>query len=371
MKVSYVDIVGQHAPIKNRLLKAAGDVIDSGQFVLGKQVAEFERRFSKLCATKYALGVNSGTDALVIALKALGIGPGDEVITVANSFATSASCIACVGARPVFVDVRDDYNIDPSLIEGVITSRTRAIIPVHLTGRPADMAPIKKISKKYNLFVVEDCAQAICAKYKGKKVGSLGDIGCFSLHPLKTLNACGDSGVITTNNIKLYKKMKILRENGFLNRDDCVVWSNNSRMDTIQAAMLLVKLNDLGKWTKKRQENARFYKRYLSGIEQIQLPIDEPYEESVYHTFVIQADRRDKLKSFLARQGIDTKIHYPVPIHLQPAAKDLGHKRGSFPVIERQSKRILSLPIYHGLTTAQLKYVVKCISQFYKKREGR
>lgn len=366
-RIPYVNLAGQHAALKNELLAAVGRVLDSGHFVLGPEVAEFEKRFAKLCGVRYAVGVNSGTDAIVMALRALSVGPGDEVITVANSFVTSASAIVAVGAKPVFVDVRGDYTMDPALIEPVLTPRTKAILPVHLTGCPSDMDMIGAIAKQHRLAVIEDCAQAVYAEYHGRRVGSLGDVGCFSLHPLKTLNACGDGGVLTTNDPQLHEQFKILRNNGFVNRDECVIWSSNSRLDSIQAAMLLVKMNYAEEWTEQRRANARLYRERLGGLPQIQLPQDKAEERPAYHTFVIQADRRDELASFLAERGVDTKIHYPIPIHRQPVAKDLGCVPGALPVTERQSKRILSLPIYPALGKENIDYISQCIHDFYQK----
>ncbi|MDD4182977.1 MAG: DegT/DnrJ/EryC1/StrS family aminotransferase [Candidatus Omnitrophica bacterium] len=366
MNIPYVDLAGQNTLLKKEILSAINNVLKSGQFILGDKVKDFEDSFAGLCGTKYALGVGTGTDALILSLRALDIGEGSEVITVANSFVSTASCIALAGAKPVFVDVGEDYNINPALVENAINPRTKAILPVHLTGRPADMTAILKIAKAHNLAVVEDCAQAVCAEYKNKPVGSFGAIGCFSLHPLKNLSACGDGGMITVNDENLYKKMQILRNNGFSSRNDCDVWSPNSRLDTVQAALLLVKLKYLKEWTDKRRENASFYQKYLSGLTQIKVPIEQPYEKSVYHTFVIQAENREKLIEYLKEKGIGAKIHYPIPIHLQPAAKKLGYKPGSLPVTERQSKLILSLPIYPGLSKKELKYIVNCICDFYQ-----
>jgi dTDP-4-amino-4,6-dideoxygalactose transaminase len=368
MCIPYVNLAAQHAPIKDELLAAVSSVIDRGQFILGDEVAEFERRFAELCGVRYAVGVNSGTDALILALKALGIGPGDEVITVPNSFVASTSCIVLLGAHPVFVDVRADYNMDPALIEQAITSRTRAILPVHLTGRPADMDPILEIARNHRLQVIEDCAQAVSAEYRGKRVGSFGIVGCFSLHPLKTLNACGDGGMLTTDDADLAEQFGILRNIGLKTRDDCVVWSGNSRLDTIQAAMLLVKLNYLDEWTEQRRTNARFYQEKLASLPQVQVPMDKPYERAVYHAFIIQADNRDELRAHLAERGIGTAIHYPVPIHLHRAARNLGCGPGSFPVAERQAQRILSLPIYPELGDTRLKYVVDSIHSFNQER---
>jgi dTDP-4-amino-4,6-dideoxygalactose transaminase len=269
-------------------------------------------------------------------------------------------------AQPVFVDVRDDYNIDPTLIEQAITPRTKAILPVHLTGRPADMEPILDIAKHYNLHIVEDCAQAVTAEYKGKSVGGFGTIGCFSLHPLKTLNACGDGGVLTTNDTALAERFKILRNIGLKSRNECVTWSGNSRLDNIQAAILLVKLNYLSAWTEKRRANAHFYQRHLVNLQQLKMPNDKPYERSVYHTFVVQTDSRNELKTYLAGYGIETAIHYPVPIHFHKAALKLGYGLGSFPTTERHAQRILSLPIYPELTTNELSYIVESIQKFFK-----
>ncbi len=362
--IAYVDIARQHAPLKAELMEAISRVIDQGQFILGEQVAEFESRFAELCGAAHAVGVANGTDALVIALKVLGIGPGDEVITVPNSFIASTSCIRLVGATPVFVDVRDDLLIDPARIAGAITSRTKAILPVHLTGRPCDMSAIMDIAGRHQLHVVEDCAQAVLAEHRGRRVGGIGTLGCFSLHPLKTLNACGDGGVITTQDPALYEKLRIARNIGLKTREDCLFWSGNSRLDSLQAAILLVKLRYLDQWTRRRQENAAHYRRKLADLPQVLLPQDNPPSKSVYHTFVIQAPRRDELRRHLTEHGIDTAIHYPVPIHLTTAGKELGYPPGSFPVTEKQAARILSLPIHPDLTTAQLDRVCATIRGF-------
>ncbi len=365
-QIPYIDLKSQHASLKSELLSAISEVIDGGNFILGEQVAEFERQFAQLCGVTYAVGVNSGTDALILALKAIGIRSGDEVITVPNSFVASTTCIRLLGARPVFVDVGDDYNIDPSKIADAITSKTKAIIPVHLTGRPCNMEAILALAKEKRIAVVEDAAQAVLAEYQGKRVGSLGTVGCFSLHPLKNLNACGDGGVLVTDNPELYDQFKIMRNIGLRTRDDCVLWSHNSRLDTLQAAILLVKLRYLQEWTQQRRENARYYQTQLAGIPEIQVPQEREWEKCVYHTFVIQAERRDELRQFLSDRGIGTAIHYPVPIHLSTAGKELGYAEGSFPVAEMQSHQILSLPIYPELTVAQLEEVCQNIKLFYQ-----
>ena len=365
MNVPYVNLPAQHAPIKDKLLAAVAQVLDHGQFILSDEVTEFENRFAELCGVSYAVGVNSGTDALILALKALGIGPGDEVITVPNSFVASTGCIMAVGAQPVFVDVRDDFNIDPTLIEPAITNQTKAILPVHLTGRPAAMDTIVDLAKAYGLFVVEDAAQAVGARFNGRPVGSWGNVGCFSLHPLKTLNACGDGGVLTTDDPGLFEEFKVWRNIGLRSRDDCVLWGHNSRLDSIQAAMLLVKMQFFGNWTERRRANACFYQERMAAIPQVQIPVDLACERSVYHTFVIQASRRDELKAYLAERDIGTAIHYAVPIHLQAAAAGLGYQSGSFPVTEKQAGRILSLPVHSDLEPDQMDYVVDCMQEYF------
>lgn len=366
IKIPYMNIASQHVPIKAELLEVVGGVIDGGQFILGSEVHAFEQRFAELCDVRFAIAVNSGTDALILALRALGIGPGDEVITVPNSFISSTSCIMLVGAQPVFVDVRDDYNMDPAQLEQAVTLKTKAILPVHLTGRPADMDPISEVARTHGLHLVEDCAQAVLAEYQGRRVGSFGIIGCFSLHPLKTLNACGDGGVLTTNDEALYERLRILRNHGFRTRDDCMVWSINSRLDTLQAAILLVKMKYLNAWTDRRRANAAFYQRVLAGVPSLRVPNDQPFEKAVYHTFVIEAERRDELKQHLAENGVGSAIHYPVPIHLQEAAEGLGYGPGSFPVTERQAKRMLSLPVYPELQTVELEHVAQAVRAFYE-----
>jgi dTDP-4-amino-4,6-dideoxygalactose transaminase len=365
VRVPYVNLAGQHRALKAELLDAVAGVLDNGQFILGEPVQQFEQRFAALCGVRFAVGVNSGTDALVLALRALDIGPGDEVITVPNTFVATASAIVLAGAHPVFVDVGDDYNMDARLIERAITARTKAILPVHLTGRPADVEGIGAVAAKHGLPVVEDCAQAVLAESNGRRVGSFGALGCFSLHPLKTLNACGDGGVVTTDDPALADRLRILRNIGLRTRDDCAAWAANSRLDTIQAAILLVKLRYLEHWTQARRAHAAFYALRLAGVDGLTLPSEHPHQHAVYHTYVVQAERRDELKAFLAERGIETSIHYPIPIHLHRAAAELKLPRGSFPVAERQAAHILSLPVYPELTGEQLEAVVDALREFY------
>lgn len=368
MSVPYVNIGGQHAAIKAELLEAMGRVIDSGMYVLGAEVEELERQFAELIGVRFAIGVNSGTDALIFALRGLGIGPGDEVITAANSFIASAGCAAMVGARPVLVDIGDDYNMDPACFERAITARTKAVIPVHLTGRPAKMDAIMRIAEAHKVHVVEDAAQAVTAAYNGTMVGAFGAAGCFSLHPLKTLSAIGDGGILTTNDKALYDEVKILRNLGLKTRDDAVVWSGNSRLDTIQAAALLVKLKYLDEWTEGRRAIARRYRELLADLPQVRCPGEEPHERAVYQVFKILADDRDDLQKYLAEHGIGSAVHYAIPMHLQSVAEELDYAPGSFPVTERQAEQILSIPVYHTLTDEQVEYVAATIREFYSGR---
>ena len=366
MNVPFVNIGAQHAAIKSELLEAMGRVIDSGMYVLGAEVEELERQFAALIGVRFAIGVNSGTDALIFALRGLGVGPGDEVITAANSFIASAGCAAMVGARPVLVDVGNDYNIDPASFERAITPRTKAVIPVHLTGRSAKMDAVMRIAEAHNVLVVEDAAQAVLAEYQGTKVGAFGAAGCFSLHPLKTLSAIGDGGILTTNDEALYEEVKILRNLGLKTRDDAVVWSGNSRLDTIQAAALLVKLKYLNDWTERRRAHARRYRELLAGLPQVTCPGEEPHERAVYQVFKILADDRDTLQKYLADRGIGSAVHYAIPMHLQTVMAEFDYAPGSFPVTEQQATQILSIPIYHTLDDEQIAYVAGTIREFYE-----
>lgn len=365
MKVPYIQLGLQHKEIKKEILKKIGSLLDSGQFIMGEELTVFEKSFAKLSGSKYSLGVANGTDALFLTIIALGIGPGDEVITAPNSFLASASSIAIAGATPVFADVTDDFNLDPEKVKKAITSKTKAIIAVHLTGRPAPMNELSEIARLHNLHLIEDCAQAVGAKYYDKPVGSFGIAGCFSLHPLKNLAACGDGGMITTSDDNLYKKLSIARNHGLRNRDECSFWSYNSRLDNLQAAILNVKITQLDKWTNRRREIAAYYQQKFLSLDMI-IPKDKSYEKAVYHTFIIQTEKRDALKQFLQDNEIDTKVHYPIAIHMQDAAKNLGYIKGDFPVSEHQVETILSLPIFAELTDDQVQYVADKIIEFYK-----
>lgn len=363
MKVSYVDIGGQYKSHREELLATVDRVLSSGQYILGDEVEKFERRFAEVCGAKFAVAVANGTDSLILAMKALGIKAGDEVITAPNSWISSASSVALIGAKPVFVDVLPDQMIDPVAVRKAVTARTKAILPVHLTGKIADMNPLMEIADKAGIPVIEDAAQAVGAKYFGKAAGTIGKVGSFSLHPLKNLNACGDAGILTTDDANLASELRLLRHHGLVDRNTVAKWGYNSRLDALQAALLNVRLDHLEEITRKRRANASYYRSQLVNV--VTCPNDQEGCFDVYHTFVIQADRRDALKEFLASKGIDTAIHYPVPIHLQPAARELGYAKGSFPVTEKQSERILSLPVHQNLDEAALAYVVKNIQAFY------
>ncbi|MDX2246222.1 MAG: DegT/DnrJ/EryC1/StrS family aminotransferase [Bacteroidia bacterium] len=362
-QIPYVNIGVQTSLYKAEVMAEIEKVLESGMYILGERVARFEADFAALCGTKYAVGVNNGTDALFLVMRGLGIGAGHEVIVPPNSFLASASSIALIGATPVFADVRDDYNLDPDKLEKAITPRTRAIAPVHLTGRPADMEPILAIAAKHGLYVIEDCAQAVGAIYKGNAVGSMGIAGGFSLHPLKNLNAVGDGGMITTNDDKLYEYLLKARNHGLKNRDECEFWSYNSRLDAIQAAILQVKLKYLSRWNNRRREIAEKYQQRLG--QYVWVPTDAPGIKSVYHTFIIQTERRNELMNFLKENGVDSKVHYPISIHLQEAAGYLGYKRGDFPVAERQMDTILSLPVFPELLDEEVDYICDTIERFF------
>lgn len=359
MNIPFVDLGGQHQPLKEEILNAIAPLLDSGQFILGEPVEKFEAAFAEFCRTKYAIGVGNGTDALILAMKALGIGPGDEVITAPNSFLASASAIALAGAKIVFADVGRDMNLDPVRVRKAITSKTKAIMPVHLTGRPANMDEILKIAGRFGLQVIEDAAQAVGAEYDGNRVGGLGTLGAFSLHPLKNLNACGDGGVITTNDPDLAAWLKKARNHGLKNRDECSFWSQNSRLDTLQAAILSVKLQYLDQWNARRKEIANQYNKQL--LKWVVTPEFGEHLSPVFHTYIIQTHYRDQLQTYLAEKGVETKIHYPIPIHQQEAYLATYSEKGSFPETERQSREILSLPVYPQLTDEQVDYVIECV----------
>jgi len=368
MNIPLLDLKAQYKSIKPEIQKAINGVIDNSQFILGENVKKFEQEFAKFIGLKYAIGVGSGTDALYLALRACGISKGDEVILPVNTFIATAEAITLNGAKPVFVDINPEtYNIDPQKIEKAISRRTRAIIPVHLFGQPADMSSILKIAKKHKLFVIEDCAQAHGAKYKNKIVGSIGDVGCFSFFPGKNLGAYGDAGMITTNNKKLAQKIYILRNHGRLEKYKHKIEGINSRLDEIQAAILRVKVKHLKKWNKDRQKNAKIYDQLFKKVEGLITPKTIKDTQSVYYFYIIRVKNRENIQKKLKEKGISTGIHYPISLHLQPAYKYLGHKKRNFPKAEKASNEILSLPIYPELTEKQIRFVAGVIKKIIKK----
>jgi dTDP-4-amino-4,6-dideoxygalactose transaminase len=366
LRVPYTNFPAQFSDHRQEIEAAIGKVLRRGDFILGEEVEAFEKEFAALCVVDHAMGVANGTDALILALRVLGIGPGDEVITVPNSWISTASSIVHAGARPVFVDVAEDYLIDPSKIEAAVTARTKAILPVHLTGRIADMEAIDDIAKRHHLFVVEDAAQATGAQRKGKTAGSFGTVGCFSFHPLKNLNGVGDGGMVVTNDEELAQRLRLARNHGLKNREEVAIWGFNSRLDTLQAAVLRVRLKFLQEVTEARRRNADRYREKLSLV--VTTPMEGPHERAIDHLFMIQCDRRDALQEFLAKRGIETKIHYPIPIHLQPCSAALGYRPGDLPMAEEQAGRILSLPVHQNLTPEDVEMVCQAILEFYEGR---
>jgi len=367
MEVKYLNLPAQFNN-NTELKKKLDGIFQSCQFILGPELEEFERDFAKLCGTKYAVGVDNGTNALFLALHAVGVGLGDEVITVPNSFLATVGAIVQAGAFPKLVDVSEDYNIDPERIAGAITKKTKAIIPVHLTGNPARMNEINKIAVKFGLAVIEDACQAVDASLDGRKTGSLGDLGAFSLHPLKNLNTCGDGGVLTTDEEKLYDELCMLRNHGLKNRNEAGFFAYNFRLDSIKAAVADIQIRDIAGVTNKRNEFARRYDAGFSKVEQISIPSRRPGVRQAFHTYIIQAEKRDELMKYLEEKRVETKIHYPIPIHLMEAAKRFGYKKGDFPIAEKQAERIISLPINQFLTKGQIDYVIEKTCEFYGSR---
>ncbi len=366
MQIPMLDLKAQFATYKREVMHAIEEVCDSQMFCLGPAVERFEKEAADYCGCKYAIGVSSGTDALLVSLMAAGAGPGDEVITAPFTFFATAGAVSRLGARPVFVDIdADTYNIDPGKIEEKITNKTRAIIPVHLFGQMAQMKPIMDIARKHKLIVIEDAAQAMGAKQDGSQAGSIGDIGCISFYPAKNIGAFGDAGLVTTNNADLAERIKLLRMHGENPRYFYRMIGGNFRMDNIQGAVLSVKLKYLNGWNKKRRENAAIYDGIFSGTI-VKPPKVEQNNESIYHQYTIVAPKRDILQVYLAKQGIGTGIFYPRPLHLQDCFSELGYKAGDFPVAEELAASVLSLPIYPELTAGQIEYVAKKVLELYK-----
>ncbi len=365
MKVSFATFVPMHNEIRKDLDKAYNQVLDRSYFIQGEECTKFEEEFAQYCGVKYCIGVATGLDALWLLLKAMGIGKGDEVIVPSNTYIATALAVSFVGAKPVFVEPTiETYNIDVTKIEEKINENTKAIIAVHLQGRAADMDAVNAIAKKYDLKVIEDAAQAHGTRYKGRKVGTLGDAAGFSFYPGKNLGALGDGGCVVTNDKELADKVRALGNYGSDYKYHHIYQGTNSRLDEIQAAFLRVKLSHLDKWNADRK---RIAKSYLKGITNplIKLPLASNDEyEHIYHVFVIRCDKRDELEKYLNENGIGTVKHYPIPIHLQEAYKELGLKQGDLPIAEEISNTVLSIPMYYGMTVEEVGYVIEILNRF-------
>ncbi|MEZ4750777.1 MAG: DegT/DnrJ/EryC1/StrS family aminotransferase [Bdellovibrionota bacterium] len=350
------------------ILKRVREMYENSQFILGPQVEAFEQSFAQLAGCAHAVGVNSGTDAMILALRSLGIGAGDEVITVANSFIASVSAVSLCGATPVLVDVANDYNMDPQALEKALSPKTKAVIVVHLTGLPCRMDRIEAICNKANVPIIEDAAQAVGATWEGRRVGGIGKVGCFSLHPLKNLHVWGDGGVVTTNDPELAERLKKERNHGLKNRDEVEFFSFNSRLDSVQAIVGLSAVEMLPDVIAQRRKNAALYDSRLQSLKgYLEIPVPDPKAFATYHLYVVAAERRDALRDHLDKAGVETKIHYPIPAHLQEASKALGITRGSLPVTESLATKILSLPIHENLQEAQILEVCDLIEHFYQR----
>ncbi|MEK6766752.1 MAG: DegT/DnrJ/EryC1/StrS family aminotransferase [Planctomycetota bacterium] len=366
MRVPLIDLKRQYHSIKEEIDSAIRDVLESQAFILGPQVKEFENLFASYCNTKHAIGVSSGTDALLLALKSLGIGDGDEVITSPFTFFATAGSICNTGAKPVFVDIEpESFNIRPDLIEKCINKRTKAIIPIHLYGQCADMDPILEIAKKHDIRVIEDSAQSIGAEYKDRKSGSMGDLGCFSFFPSKNLGGLGDGGMVTCNSDELEELIHMLRIHGGNPKNYYPVLGINGRLDTIQASVLIKKLRHIDLWCEKRREKAAYYTERMKGLNLV-TPKTKKFNKHVFHLYVIRVQERDGLIEHLRANNIDCAVHYPVPQHLQKCLAYLGYKEGDLPEAERAAKETVSLPIFPEITKEEQDYVIDTINDFSK-----
>lgn len=362
--IAFADPEEQYQTIRNEINSAIADVLKSGRFILGEQVAGFEKEFARFCGTKYAVGVGSGTEALHLSLAALGIKNGDEVITVSNTAVFTISAINFANASPKFVDIdKRFYTIDPSKIKKAITKKTKVILPVHLYGQCADMSPILEIARGKGLKTIEDACQAHGAQYKGRKAGSLGDCGCFSFYPTKNLGAYGDAGAITTNNRDLAEKLRLLRNGGTEKRYYHKIKGFNSRLDELQAAILRVKLKYLDKWNKSRREKASLYSKLIVN-PRVSKPQEAIYAKHVYHLYVVRIKERDRFQRYLKNNNIETHIHYPTPIYLQESYRDLKLKKGACPIADKCADEILSLPMYPELQGKEIKYISDVVNRF-------
>lgn len=366
MKIPFVSFAETNRQIKEEITAAFEATFDSRWYILGENVKKFEKEFASFCETKHCIGVSNGLDALFLSLKALDIGPGDEVIVPANTYIASALAISYTGATPVFVEPSVlTYNIDPTCIEAAITSATKAIMPVHLYGQCCEMDPILEVASRHNLYVVEDNAQAQGASYKGRVTGSFGHINATSFYPGKNLGALGDAGAITTNSDELAEKVRMLRNYGSKEKYKHEVVGYNMRLDEMQAAFLSVKLKNLREWTRQRQQIAAWYDEALKGVAGLILPTITNDATHVYHLYVIRTKQRDALQEWLSEKGIDTLIHYPVPPHLQGAYSSLNLKKGSFPIAETLSETVLSIPLWIGMNQVEVEYITKTVRAFF------
>ena len=365
MNVPFLDLNAQHAPFRQELMEAIGDVIDSSAFSGGPFVREFEKRFASQCQTEHAVGVGSGSDALWLALSALGVCPGDEVITVPMTFFATAEAISRTGARPVFVDIDErTFTMNPDQLENAVTARTKVILPVHLFGQMADMDPILEIARSHGIHVIEDAAQAHGARYDGRHAGGMGDAGCFSFYPGKNLGALGEAGAVVTRDAALADKIRELRDHGQLWKSRHVSIGWNCRMDGIQAAVLMIKLRELEANNARRREHAARYSRELRGLRGVKCPLTEPGRTHVHHIYALRVSNRRAFMRHLESLAIGCAIHYPTPVHLQPAYMELGYGRGSFPVSERCADQFVSLPMFPQLTSVQIDRVVNAVREF-------
>jgi dTDP-4-amino-4,6-dideoxygalactose transaminase len=366
MQISLVDLKAQYASIRGEIDSTIQRVLDNTSFILGKEVASFEQAFSEFIGVKGAVGIGSGTAALQLAMLACGIGPGDEVITSAHTFIATAEAISQTGARPIFVDIDPrTYNLDPNQVESAVTSRTRAILPVHLYGQPADLNPLLDIAGRRDLWLIEDAAQAHAAEYNGRRCGSIGRLACFSFYPGKNLGAYGDAGAVTSNDESLLAKVRKLHDHGRTTKyeHDEIGWGE--RLDALQAAVLAAKLPHLEAWTEARRSHARLYNELLAGCDVV-TPYESPDSRHVYHLYVIRARRRDELLEFLKSKGVDAGIHYPIPLHRQPAYAKLGYSDLHLPISEQAAAEVLSLPMYPELTEPQIRYVADAVREFVR-----
>lgn len=365
MSIKLVDLVYQDRKIRQEIKKAINNVIAKADFINGEEVNIFENQFAKFCNAKFGIGLASGTAALHMSLVALGIKEGDEVITTPHTFAATIEPILWLGAKPVFVDIDEKtYNINPGLIEKAITKKTKAIIPIHLYGYPCQMDKIMAIAKKYHLYVIEDCAQAHGAEFKDKKVGTFGDVGCFSFFPAKNLGCYGDGGMVITNNSDITENIRLLRNHGRAEKYAHSILGYGERLDTLQAAILSVKLKYLNQWNNLRRKKVALYNKAFKDCKDIIIPRENNDTKPVYYVYTIRVKKRDELKSFLKKEGIETNIYYPLPLHLQPAFKFLGYKKGDFPVTEKICQEIISLPLYPEIPLKNINIIASKIKKW-------